>query len=62
MRINVCWKSLIYCLTFSLKKKACFLTVEDKFINISEALSIIIMISDLEKTEENQSFCICCRL
>lgn len=47
---------------FFIKKKACFLTVEDKFINISEALSIIIMISDLEKTGENQSFCICCRL
>lgn len=37
-----------------LLKKSCFLTVEDKFINISEAQDIIIMISDLEKTGEKK--------
>lgn len=49
---------------FSHKKKIklFFLSSEDKFIDICEVLGIIIMISDLEKTGKNESFCICCRL
>lgn len=38
---------------FSHLKKKKVLSVMDKFINICEVLGIIIMISDLEKTEEN---------